>query len=191
MVGAKIKKHMTEGRIQQALRYKYSGTAKYMVTNAYVFGDLYGETDFFISQKKSGYCYDIEVKISKHDFKADFKKRYKHEILSTGQKTLPMKRYNFEAMDRVVDHKFRPNKFYYCVPKGLIDVTDIPAYAGLMYINEWGDIRTVKEAPFLHREKLDIERVLCEKFYYYWRKAETELSLLRKKTAHELPLDAF
>ena len=180
---------MTAYDIQQALRAKYSNTAKYIVSNAYVFGSNYGETDIFITQRDSGYCYDIEIKVSKSDFKADFGKVKKHEILSTGERILKGKRY--ELAPESVKHNFRPNRFYYCVPKGLINISEVPAYAGLMYVDEYGYTKIVKEAPFLHREKLDVERVLCEKFYHYWRRAETELFLLRKKTAHELPLDAF
>ncbi|GJQ43749.1 MAG: hypothetical protein JETCAE03_32470 [Ignavibacteriaceae bacterium] len=99
--------------------------------------DIFGITS-------SGYMYEYEVKTSVRDFKADFKKRYKHEVLKG----------EYQASY----HYSKPNYFYYAVPSKLISVEDIPEYAGLIYVkysdNYMGwDVDIIKEAPKLHKEK--------------------------------------
>ena len=49
----------------------------------------------------------------------------------------------------------------------MISVDEVPEYAGLIYINEYGHTTTVKKANLLHKEKYTDEQLgLCEKFYY-------------------------
>ena len=140
--GPMNEKHIhTEANIQRALRNKYHGTSKYVVENIYIFNHDW-ESDIF-ALKTNGYCYEVEIKISKADFFADLKKVKKHSILSTGK---------YNEGHGMRDHKFRPNKFYYCCPKGLIDVQDVPEYAGLLEVQEWGScIEEIKKAPFIHK----------------------------------------
>lgn len=139
------------------------------------------ESDFFII-KDNGYCYEFEIKISRGDFKNDEKKVDKHSILKTGKywnKTsrfvIEDGKYKRDENNRIVIDETpkwmeakRPNKFFYIVPEGLIGVHEIPIYSGLMYVNENGEIRTIKEAPFLHKEKMNFDKELCVKFYHYW-----------------------
>jgi hypothetical protein len=168
----------SEGSIIKVLESKYRDTARFRVPNIYVFKSDW-ETDFFVVQKASGYCYDIEIKITRSDFVADFKKRDKHSILKTGYfeyKWRIKEGYNKEWTEytKNIEHNFRPNKFYYCVPEGLITAEEVPEYAGLMYVNNYS-VRIVKEAPFIHKEKLKFETRLCDKFYWYWKTGSWEL----------------
>jgi hypothetical protein len=168
----------SEGSIIRVLDDKYKDTARFRVSNIYVFKDDW-ETDFFVVQKASGYCYDIEIKITRSDFFADFKKRVKHLILQTGayeHKWSIREGLNrdWTEYSKSIEHNFRPNKFYYCVPEGLITVNEVPEYAGLMYVSGY-NIKTVKEAPFIHKEKLKFEARLCDKFYWYWKSGTWEL----------------
>jgi len=55
---------------------------KYQLTNAYVFK---WESDFFCLAS-SGYSYEVEVKISRADFFADFNKDKKHRVLGWEEK---------------------------------------------------------------------------------------------------------
>ena len=61
----------------------------------------------------------------------------------------------------------------------LIKESEIPQYAGLMY-SDGNSIRTVKEAKFIHKEKLNLEEKLCDKFYYYWKDEERTTAILEK-----------
>ena len=65
-----------------------------------------------------------------------------------------------------------PNRFYYCAPKGMIKVHEVPSYAGLLTI-ENNSIVCVKTAPFIHKNKLDLTKILLNKFYYRCLKLET------------------
>jgi hypothetical protein len=48
----------------------------------------------------------------------------------------------------------------------MIDKSEVPKYAGLIYINDNGFLSEVKNAPILHREKLDLSGKLVDKLYY-------------------------
>lgn len=179
----------TEKQIQDVLEKHYDrGGIKYTVSNLYLFKNNW-ETDFLLVQKTSGYCYEIEIKTSRSDFFNDFKKVEKHTILREGTHQVKKYRYKFdpETKKTVADHyyvtkewKFRPNRFYYCVPENLIKIEEVPEYAGLMYVI--GDeVKTVKEAKFIHKEKLDLIKPLCDKFYYYWKNARSANLILEKK----------
>jgi hypothetical protein len=97
------------------------------------------------------------VKISKSDFKADFKKEKKHLLLET--------KYNGKSL---TDNDLCPHYFFYAVPEGLIDVSEVPEYAGLVYATTYYPyVKWVKKPPLLHKEKYDDTTLnLQEKFYY-------------------------
>lgn len=163
---------MTAKEIQKHLRVYFSH-AKYVVDNVYVFGDKYKETDVLIINQ-NGFCGDYEIKISKQDYKAEFKnKSLKHEILEKGHYTCKGNSSYVKIKGKWKPSKpgdkiqcERPNKFWFIVPENLISIEDIPKYAGLMYMSESGKIKIIKQAPFLHKEKLELETRLCRKFYY-------------------------
>jgi hypothetical protein len=179
----------TEKTVQTALEKRFdSNNIKYTVTNLYLFRHNW-ETDFLVVQK-SGYCYEIEIKISRSDFLNDFKKVDKHSIMNEG--TYLVKKYKYhtdpETKKRISEHyhapaewKFKPNKFYYCVPEGLVSKEEVPDYAGLMYVTKYGTVTTIKEPKFIHKEKLDLQKPLCDKFYYYWKNAIASNAILLEK----------
>lgn len=183
-----MEKH-SEKSIQALLERRFdSGNIRYTVPNLYLFRHDW-ETDFLVVQRTSSYCYEIEIKISRSDFMNDFKKVDKHSILKEG--TYMKKKYRYpinpetgkkysEKYYAPEKWDFRPNKFYYCVPENLIKKEEVPEYAGLMYVTPLGII-TVKEPRFLHKEKLNLENKLCDKFYYYWKDTERDVALLEKR----------
>ena len=81
---------MNESTIQEALCYYYDHI--YQLTNSYVFP---WESDYFGMTKKTGYVYEIEIKVSRADFLNDFKnKNVKHFQLNNPKKeylTIPGK----------------------------------------------------------------------------------------------------
>jgi hypothetical protein len=95
--------------------------------NIYLFGNY--EMDI-MSVNKSGMVLEYEVKISRSDFKVDAKKR------------------KFKVFSREFEKRM-PNYFSYVCPSGLINVDEIPEYAGLYYVN--GEIiKEVKKPKRLH-----------------------------------------
>lgn len=173
--------------IDTALRNYYDSQALYMVSNIYAFHRRYQETDFLIVKTNNKYCYDIEIKVSKADFKADFKKTQKHDILENGAykakhktfKTVNGKRKMYPA-GRMIKVTDRPNRFYFAVPEGLIQAEDVPEYAGLLYISKTGVVTKVKESKILHKNPLNIEKMLCRKFYFYWKNAEAAVEIVKR-----------
>ena len=157
VIGRKNKTVWTEELIVDKLRWNFlsPSTVRYHLNGLYTFSYTW-ESDF-LALTKSGYLYEGEVKISKSDFKADFKKKEKHNILQESY-----------AKIEGVEGKLRPHYFFYAVPEGLINEEDVPEYAGLVYmVNYFPYWKWVKQAPLLHKDKFtDIELNLQEKFYH-------------------------
>ena len=185
----------TEEYMQGCLNHFFAANSvKYNVDGLYIFE---WESDKFI-ETRSGMIYEFEVKISKSDFKNDFKhKKDKHIILEGeekyGDKYLPkfyelldankkqgdwavksFMKYNADRPYYLVGGHKRPNYFYYCTPPDLITIDDVPSYAGLVYIDKAGLITIKKKAPKLHNDKIKDEDLgLGEKFYFNmdsWRR---------------------
>lgn len=190
------KKIHTEQSIIGVLERKYSDNSKYYLSNVYVFKYNW-ESDFFIL-RQNGYCIEFEIKISRADFFNDKKKVDKHLILENGKCVVEKSKQIFnEDKFRKIEyikyqeeqiHDFRPNKFYYVVPENLIKLDEIPKYAGLLYIDDLNQIIIVKEAPFLHKNKLNFNDKFVDKFYYYFqdfkqkfRNAEKRIKYLEDK----------
>lgn len=140
---------MNESSILEVLNKSFKANPKYLTNNLYVFG---WESDY-LAMTKAGFWSEVEVKISRSDFLADFKKTKKHDILSGRENGL------------------RPNYFAYCVPTGLIAVEEVPKYAGLYYISPNSTyITCAKATPQLHYDKIADEQLnLLDKFYYNYK----------------------
>lgn len=124
---------------------------KFCAENLYIYE---WESDLWI-MTKSNVIYEFEIKISKADFKNDFKKKTKkHSILESK-----------------ADDKLKPTYFYYAVPENLINKIDVPEYAGLIYmLDVFPYFQIIKQAPKLTEKKRTVEELnLLEKFYYNYR----------------------
>ena len=185
---------LTEQTIQKRLNYFYASW-KYNVDGLYVFA---WESDKLI-WTKAGYIYEFEIKISRSDYKNDFKhKGEKHLVLAStiateSQQAIQQllfeetkKKYlhwsdeavrNHCDIERIVEGKKMPNYFYYAVPEGMIQPDEVPPYAGLIWIlKEYNHVKSSfvikKQAPCLHKTKYtDGELNLGEKFYYNFKSA--------------------
>lgn len=139
--------------------YHYLYSTHYpIVPNSYIYD---WESDMLAINKINGYVTEYEIKISRSDFKNDFTKSKKHQLISDTYS------YNFNS-------KFVPNYFYYVTPPGLIDKIELPDYAGLIEIGIMKP-RIVKKAPKLHKLKavevdIKLEYNLLKKLYYkFWK----------------------
>ena len=99
----------------------------------------------------SDYLVEYEIKVSRQDFRADFKKAKgklnKHAWLSGVQKG-----------NKWQESK-RPNRFYFVTPKGLVGSGEIPSHCGHLEVSSAG-ITVVKKAPLLHSNKVKPELIL-------------------------------
>lgn len=153
----------SEELIQQQLRYNFlsPSSVKYFTENLNVYD---WESDV-LKITKSGYAYEFEIKISRGDFKNDFKhKKKKHLLLENKENKAKM-----------------PNYFYYVVPEDLVTEDEVPEYAGLIYVHAtiignsriYYQFQEIKAAPKLHSDKIDENNLkLIDKFYYnyiHWK----------------------
>ena len=138
----------TEQNILKRLRYGYMSNPVYAIANLFVFS---WESDFLL-KTKSGYWYEVEVKISRSDFKNDRKNKPEKFDILEGR-----------------NHVLRPNYFSYCVPEHLLDKVEdlIPSYAGICTVDSYGNVRIRKMPHQLHGNKISDDSLnLLEKFYY-------------------------
>lgn len=132
---------------------------------------------------KSGYLIEYEIKRSRSDFRADFKKEHKHRNLSERNSVIFRRGRNKGKLWYKI-----PNRFYYVCEEGLLTKKDIPEYAGLMYVYPSGVFKTIKQAPLLHKHKAKEElyqaiaknltaKMIFGSSYMNWQRQQTALLL--------------
>lgn len=136
--------------------HRYFCSNTFCMSNSPHFG--YGESDF-LSITRAGLITETEIKRSRSDFHADFKKVKKHNMLKS--KTGSPVQY-----------------FYFACPEDMISLAEVPEYAGLIYIYEWEHrygfnaiSKVIKPAPQLNKnhatdkQKIAMYESLQHKFY--------------------------
>ncbi len=128
---------INEFTIQNALyAYLTKKAHQYITPNIYI-GHL--ESDM-ISVTKAGFIHEYEIKLNLQDFKADFKKS-KHAHMRNSHR------------------QFR-NYFWFVAPAGLIDIKDIPEYAGYIEVEIGAKSKEIicyekKRPKRLHNRKIN------------------------------------
>lgn len=113
------------------------------------------ECDIFRLQR-NGFIIEYEVKMTKSDFYADFKKVQgsieKHNHILSGK---------------------RCNRFYFVIPEGIIKEEEVPHYCGLITF-DGHRLNVVRNAKLLSKEKVGYEyyQTLAEKLFYRLRDAK-------------------
>lgn len=133
----------TEKSIQKILNMYYltRSSCKYITNNLYILGH---ESDY-LAITRSGLIHEIEIKISRNDYKNDFKNKKEKHLLLESKETNSIK---------------KPDYFYYAVPNKMININEVPEYAGLIYIIDvFPYVVIAKKAPRLKKEKTDISLV--------------------------------
>lgn len=97
-----------------------------------------------LSVSKSLYTHELEVKVSRADFRADAKKR---------------KWWYYE--NRTASDLYVPNYFTYVCPEGMIKPEELKPYMGLIYYNA-GQLTVIKKSTIIHRQKCDTEKLLTK-----------------------------
>lgn len=126
--------------------------------------------------RRSGYVDEVEIKLTRSDFLADFKKKVKVkdgkiEIVPGHFHTNFVDTPKHDAVKQGLAHC---NYFSFLMPESLADKCEIPEYAGLYIYKERSNwIVEVKKAPLLHKRKIseqlkyEIGRKMA---YRYWNK---------------------
>ena len=170
---------MTTKEVHEAVR-TFFWNYDYKLLNCYIFN---WESDFF-AISKSDYSVEVEVKVSRADFKKDFTHKTDKHNMFKRHKEIAFCKKGYESREKYFlfngefihpmstsvywyePCKLLPNKFYYACDKGLILPNEVPSYAGLLYTDGISSCDVVKPAPFLHKNKRDFSKILLSKYYY-------------------------
>ena len=128
--------------------------------------------------RRSGYIDEVEIKLSKSDFGADFKKK----VMVMGDEKFSSRGGDYHKYSEILKHdalqKGLPpcNYFSFLMPKSLADKCEIPHYTGLYVYHDTecgrGRIVEIKKAPLLHKRKIDDVKkyeVGRKMAYRYWK----------------------
>lgn len=129
---------------------QYFHTSRLHGYQCYIFGRY--ESDF-ISVTSAGLIHEVEVKLSRGDFFADFRKGLKHTHIQHGDYA---------------------NYFWFATPKGLIKPEEIPDYAGHLELEREDKPRYIKyikahaakQAPRLHKRHDDHDQKIMRSMYF-------------------------
>jgi hypothetical protein len=158
---------LTERKVLDVLASEFVGRGHTLaVNNIYMFS-WRNESDL-VSITGTGYIWEYEVKLSKSDFHADFKK-------------LRHQRYELQSNIMQGNRLRKPNRFWYVTPVGLVSADDLPWYAGLITVRQDDErwfLREVRHAPQLHKIKpgtadlLRLGRSVCERYWKMRRRGQ-------------------
>lgn len=166
---------MTEHTVQNAL-WKYLDDKEHRWIAPCFTPESWWECDMF-SVTKAGLTHEYEIKLTKADFSNDRKKvrrtgRWEGEPGASEWVTESHNKYDCLARS----DPSGPSRFWYVVPEGMVQVSELPAWAGLIWITAGHDgdfqFSVIKEAPKLHGGKLtpEMRATMGEMFYWrYWR----------------------
>lgn len=179
---------MTSDKVYRGVRSMFHNH-DHKFENVYIYD---WECDHF-SVTGSGYAYEIEIKVSKSDFKADFQKPKHHffKCIKNGFSIINQGRgYTWIEKDQKVEYtninpveisfKNCPNIFYFACPVGLIEAHEVPKYSGLIYIMDNGDARIIKKAPYIHKVKVEPSKILFKKYMYGFLNMKMEFDALKR-----------
>ena len=162
-----IKKKVSATEIELSVARYFSWRINLIVPNV-SWGLWLHECDLLVVTK-AGYCYEVEIKISLSDLKADAKKSHGHK----------------SKMIR---------KLYFAIPEYLTDAIEhIPENAGILIISARGqckmfrDAATNSEAPKLtEKERYQVARLGTMRIFNLKQKIITLKSIIREKNDRAL-----
>lgn len=158
----------TTNHMFYSLLNKFRSSCKSIMPNVFV--DHWNECDALLVTK-SGYCHEVEMKVSRSDFKADFKKtnRWMWSETAHGYRT----RIDWNKHALLAEGNCFPNRFSFLVPDGMVDISEIPPYAGLMTftrnVGSYGHIRVIRSPKLLHKGKVGDKMMMKLSNKFLWR----------------------
>ena len=178
---------LTEGTIARALWMKF-GRQAYAAPNIHFFAF---ESDLLIL-RKSGLITEYEIKLTKSDFKADFKKKARIRFKKTRERAHAKHGLgNMMTRHEYLEARLGANRFYYVIPEELLPEISVPHWAGLITCRPsrsmdhcWIDQR--KPAKLIHSTSFPDSaksKILLSTYYRYWQNyAIKDISLRMTRT---------
>lgn len=164
-------KNMIKSLVKRSRRL--STTYEVIIPNCYTQHD--NEADLFLL-RKSGFCDEIEIKVTRSDFLADKKKRISYRNLTVDEYNWNKKGFEFcpstkPKCNALIDGDLQCNYFWYAIKNGIAKIEEIPEFAGLIIVHDDGEISIMREPKRLHRNKLSFEQRFkyCRLLHYrFW-----------------------
>ncbi|QYW06163.1 hypothetical protein KASIA_p119 [Shewanella phage vB_SspS_KASIA] len=144
------------------------------IPNCYTTYD--NEADLFFI-RKSGFCDEVEIKVSRSDLLADKKKRVNYREAVDGEWYWKMNGAEFAPYSKekhiaLKDGDLHCNYFWYALKEGIGGLGDIPTFAGLINIHENGRVAVIRQPARLHTNKLDADKkyqLALKCGYRFWK----------------------
>lgn len=163
-----------EVNVQRIIWYRYAGSWQVACPNKYAFG---WECDV-LAITKSGYSVEYEIKLSRSDFLADASKSW-YEHNGRRYRKSDLRFINGEPTE-VFKHDLLkegkgPNRFVYVMPRGLVELEEIPDHAGVVFFNPDSghqQMYSKRKAPRLHGDKAGqeiIDSINTSLYYKIWQ----------------------
>jgi len=150
---------ITEADIQYAISVQSVWLSKRytaIIPNCYTTVTHDNEADLY-GIRPSGLCDEIEIKVSKADFRIDEKKTVK--VLNENASTR-WNRYDDVLKRTAMKDGKMSNYFWYAFPKGLIDHSEVPEWAGIIEVDGLLNAHEVRLPKRLHARKMTAEEQL-------------------------------
>lgn len=173
--------HTEQSMIDVVARNQSAFCTSYDILIPNCFTQHDNEADLF-AIRKSGLCDEFEIKISRADFFNDAKKivNYReselwvreggkvkktndrvwceeHEHLSYEKRKKLVAPWQKLKYDALADGDMSANYFWYILKKGIVELSEIPEWAGVFFIDDNGDLIRGRSPAKLHRNKLSFE----------------------------------
>ncbi len=130
----------------------------------------------FLTITKAGFIQEFEIKLSRSDFKNDFKKP-KHQLYEEGSHEQVLTPHYGNPINRPI-----PNNFWYVTAEGIVSAEDIPEYSGWIEVTRHGSLATRKPAPRIHKVKASEStkiKILKSMMFRYWQLRGRNSKLVR------------
>lgn len=124
---------------------------------------------------KAGFFTEYEIKLSRSDFAADQHKHSRHWVFNDD-----LQKYGYNSVNKhkAIAAKKGPSRFYFVCPEHLLEQSDLPVWAGLIWAHEWKNhkppfnvqLSIQRPAPKLHKCKVDFRREIEATCYYRFMK---------------------
>lgn len=162
-------KHTEKTIIRALYRYHLKKQHNCCIHNSTGLLSYTGEIDF-ASINKSGLITEVEIKTSRADFLNDFRNKNRHDHLANGYMTRlnTIERKNILTLNGKVRGYYSikcvevvektigclPNYFFFAFPEGMIDINDVPEYAGIILIDDNGRPHQKRRAKRIHKDQI-------------------------------------
>lgn len=194
---------MTAGQINNGLYWLLARQA-YQIQIPNFTPRLWWESDHY-AVTKAGFAVEFEIKTSVADFKADAAKQKDKRAIRDGWDFVRDDKGQFLYHEGEKKHEqlaarciHGPSRFYFVCPEQMLQVSDMPEWAGLVWAYERpGNTYPVcyeqKSAPKLHRQKVPdstLDTIRSAMYYRYWTLRQ-KMKVMPDIAEHNPPAEGF